>query len=82
MNIETMTTDDLRTLAEQIRVVLAGRSWSVGDKCFWRDRRGVVNQGTVKAILGTGLLGVAKKGELQWGHAVDPVLACKTLEAA
>lgn len=37
---------------------------------------------TVKALLKTGLLGVAKKGELQWGHAVDPVQATKTLEAA
>jgi hypothetical protein len=41
-----------------------------------------VHQGTVKALLKTGLLGVAKKGELQWGHAVDPVQAKKTLEAA
>jgi len=56
-----------------------GKSPTLG---AWRDRAGTVHQGTVKAMLKTGLLGVAKKGELQWGHAVDPVQATKTLEAA
>lgn len=55
--------------------------WSIGDKCFWRDDAGMVHQGVVKTLLPTGLLGVAKKGELQWNNAVDPTKATKTLEA-
>lgn len=82
MNISELADQELLDLADEIRVVLAKRRWSVGDKCFWRDRIGVVHQGTVRAILRTGLLGVAKKGELQWGNAVDPVCARKTMEAA
>ncbi len=80
-NIQTMSDDALINLADEIRVVLSRRRWSIGDRCFWRDRSGMVHQGTVKALLSTGLLGVSKKGELQWGHAVDPVHATKTLEA-
>jgi len=82
MDIQTMSDDALIALADDIRRVLARRRWAVGDRCFWRDRAGMVHQGTVKALLATGLLGVAKKGELQWGNAVDPVEATKTLEAA
>lgn len=82
MDIQTMSDDALIALADDIRRVLARRRWAVGDRCYWRDRSGTVHQGTVKALLKTGLLGVAKKGELQWGHAVDPVQAKKTLEAA
>ncbi len=82
MDIQTMSNEALIALADDIRRVLSRRRWSVGDRCFWRDRAGAVHQGTVKALLNTGLLGVAKKGELQWGNAVDPVHATKTLEAA
>lgn len=81
MDIQTMTDEALIALADEIRSVLSRRRWSIGERCFWRDRAGTVHQGTVKALLKTGLLGVAKKGELQWGHAVDPVQATKTLEA-
>ena len=82
MDIQTMSDEALIALADDIRCVLSRRRWSIGDRCFWRDRAGTVHQGTVKALLKTGLLGVAKKGELQWGHAVDPALATKTLETA
>lgn len=82
VDIQTMSDDALVAMADEIRRVLSCRRWSVGDRCFWRDRAGIVHQGTVKVLLKTGLLGVAKKGELQWGHAVDPVRATKTLEAA
>ena len=82
MDIQAMSDEALVALADEIRIVMSRRRWSIGDRCFWRDRTGTVHQGTVKALLKTGLLGVAKKGELQWGYAVDPVLATKTLEAA
>ena len=82
MDIQTMSDEALIALADDIRCVLSRRRWSIGDRCFWRDRAGTVHQGTVKALLKTGLLGVAKKGELQWGHAVDPVRAKKTMETA
>ena len=80
--LDCLSTDVLINMADQIRVIVAQRRWTVGEKCYWRDRTGMVHQGTVKVLLATGFLGVAKKGELQWGSAVDPVTAYKTLEAA